>query len=683
MGDLEAASEEFRNGPDQILPAVSNKTTAADGAVQLFITDEEAIAEPPFSVYTMLKRKAEEYPQHPALAVKKGGVWRYWTYKQYFEESKTVAKAFIRLGLERFHGVCIMGFNSPEWLIANFGAIYAGGIAAGVYTTNSAEACRHLALNCQAQIILVENQELLNKFLAVKRFLPHIKALIQWEGIPGAPGVLSWAELLAVGMAEPDTLLQDRLSLSAVNQCCTLIYTSGTTGPPKGVMCSQDHLTWGGVQYQVNESNLKTAHEVVVSYLPLSHLAAQMLDIYLACTLAATVFFAQPDALKGSLLETLVEVQPSCVLAVPRVWEKIYEKMQEAASAVGTVKKSLSSWARHHGLNYYTALYEGRSLTRYEKTANALAKKLVLNKVKYALGLSRTKFLCSGGAPISKEILEYFTSLDLPIMEGYGLSESLSICSMSYVEPGKFKFGSVGKILAQTTAKLQTYEGCKRGEGEICMKGRNIFMGYLGLPDETNATIDDEGWLHSGDIGSLDDDGFLYITGRIKELVITAGGENIPPVLIENAVKKHLPFINYAVLIGDKRRYLSMLLTLKSECDENTGEPLPVLTPACQAIMKDIGLQIRTTHEALAEVTANPRGALAELIQRGIERYNEEDAVSNAQRIHKWTLLPQDFSLPTGELNNTLKLKRRFLMEKYKDVIDSMYSLGGELSSKL
>ncbi|KAK7071703.1 catalytic activity protein, partial [Halocaridina rubra] len=214
------------NGPDQILPASYFKTWEADKPVTLYLKREGPCSTKPISIHTMVKERAINYPNQIALAVKRDGAWKYWTYKEYFDESRIVAKAFIRLGLEIFHGVCIMGFNSPEWMLLNFGVIFAGGLVAGVYTTNSPEACRHLADNCRAQIVVVEDVECLNKFLAVKRFLPQIKAIIQWSGIPGAPGVLSWAELMAIGMAEKDMELEERLSLQAVNQCCTLIYTS-------------------------------------------------------------------------------------------------------------------------------------------------------------------------------------------------------------------------------------------------------------------------------------------------------------------------------------------------------------------------------------------------------------------------------------------------------------------------
>ncbi|XP_076057573.1 acyl-CoA synthetase bubblegum family member 1 isoform X3 [Oratosquilla oratoria] len=670
---------EPQNGPDQVLEATSLKTCVADGRVQLQITEEGPNADSTFSVYTMLRHKAEVFGKHPALAVKRDGEWKYWTYKDYFEESCTVAKALIKLGLERFHGVCIMGFNSPEWMIANFGCIFAGGMCAGIYTTNSPEACRHIAENCRAQIIFVEDTVCLKKILAVKQFLPEVKAIVQWKGITGAPGVMSWAELLAVGKAEKPQGLEKRLSLAAVNQCCTLIYTSGTTGPPKGVMCSQDFMTWGARQY-LHIMEIETAKEVFVSYLPLSHLAAQMLDGYLACTVAATVYFAQPDALKGSLVQTLQEVQPTCFLGVPRVWEKIYEKMQEAGAQVGGFKKKVATWAKHHGLNNYEALREGRHLSLYEGICHSLAKGLILNKVKKVLGFERAYKFVSGAAPISKDVLEYFMSLDLPIMEGYGMSESLGLCSMGQTKAGMFRIGSVGKVVPQTVVRLDESSGSKEGEGEILMKGRNVCMGYLAMPEATDAAIDNEGWLHTGDIGCFDSDGFLYITGRLKELVITAGGENIPPVYIEDNIKKLLPCISNCMLVGDKQKFLSVLLTLKAESDIESGEPLQELTPSCISWMNSFGCPATTIEDVIKDVQDNPNGQVAKAIDEAIKKYNEKLAISNAQKVQRWTILPHDFSLPTGELNSTLKLKRKFVLEKYKEKIETLYTTPDELS---
>ncbi|MCL4131568.1 UNVERIFIED_CONTAM: hypothetical protein GTU68_005263 [Idotea baltica] len=311
--------------------------------------------------------------------------------------------------------------------------------------------------------------------------------MVQWSGEPG-PGVMSWDEFMAVGREVSDDLLQQRLSLAAVNQCCTIIYTSGTTGPPKGVMLSQDQVTWGAEQYK-KVFGILDGVEVTLSYLPLSHLAAQIGDMYNSISSGVTLYFAPADALKGSLGKVLLEARPTQFFAVPRVWEKIYEKMQEVGANASYFTKTVAAWAKYHGLNYYNAMKEGRELSTLELLKYNLAKTLVLSKVRNAIGLDRAHNLASGAAPIDSEILDYFFSLDIPIMEGYGMSESLSLCSMSSIKPGHFKTGAVGKVLSLTEVKLVDAGEYREGEGEICMRGRNVCMGYLLSPDKTDEAV--------------------------------------------------------------------------------------------------------------------------------------------------------------------------------------------------
>ncbi|XP_068225340.1 long-chain-fatty-acid--CoA ligase ACSBG2-like [Palaemon carinicauda] len=684
-GPLEELTEpEPRDGPDQILPATAIKVWEAHHPVKLHVTRHGMASDKPVSIYTMFKNSATNYPKQPAMAVKRDEVWKYWTLEEYFHEVKTVAKALIRLGLERFKGVCIMGFNSPEWAIANFGTIFAGGLVAGVYTSNLPEACRHIAENCSAQIIFVEDAIALNKFLAVKRFLPEIKAIVQWSGVPGAPGVLSWAELMAIGLAERDDELNERLSLQAVNQCCSLIYTSGTTGPPKGVMCSQDNLTWITKEFS-KHFGIKMATGVTVSYLPLSHVAGLVLDLLMSVYTAATIYFAQPDALKGSLGKTLSEVQPTIFLGVPRIWEKMYEKLLDVEANAGFVKKSVANWARYHGLNYYHALLSGRSLSISERMSYSLARKLFIDKVRAAVGFNHCEHFVTGTAPIAKDILTYFMSVGIPICEGCSTSESLSVGGINELRPGRYKLGSIGKPMPQATIMLKPHPLCKPGEGEITYKGRCICMGYLRMPEKTNEAIEDDGFFHTGDIGRFDEDGFLYITGRIKEIIITAGGENIPPKLIEEHVKREIPFLSSAMVVGDKRKYLTILLTLIATMNPDTGEPLQELTEGCQFLLKKIGSNAKTVPEAIAEIKADPSGPLATAIQQGIDRYNNLHAISNAQRIQRWTILPVDFSAYNGELTSTLKLVRSNALERHKDAIDEMYDTPNpiKITSKL
>ena len=429
------------------------------------------------------------------------------------------------------------------------------GFAAGLYTTNTPEACEHCAVNCEAQIFVVEDHKQLEKIIKIKQNLPHLKAIIQYSGKPTVDGVISWDEFMSKGRSQPDSILEDRLKRIAINQCCTLIYTSGTTGAPKGVMLTHDNLTWVA-QAMCQANNLIPGKECVVSYLPLSHVAAQVADVYLPMAGLGTVYFAQPDALKGSLGATLKEVRPTRFLGVPRVWEKIFEKMQDVGRKTTGIKKSIATWAKSVGLEANTRRSKGDFTKPF---GFSVANAIVFKKVKAVLGLDRCVMHLSGAAPIAPEVVRYFHSLDICLTEVYGMSESTGPHTLATAD--SFRFASVGKTSSGCYTKLDKPD--PDGNGEVCMGGRNICMGYLRMEDKTHEAIDDEGWLHSGDIGKVDKDGFLFITGRLKELIITAGGENIPPVLIEDVLKEELPCISNAMLIGDKRKFLSILLTLK------------------------------------------------------------------------------------------------------------------------
>jgi len=653
--------QHYTNGPDQIIPSELLKTTEPDGAVKLKIGRGPS-AYTPISVPSLLKKAVDQFPNNYALAQKKekDGPWQYFTYMQYYDQVKTVAKAFIKLGLEPYHGVCILGFNSPEWFFADLGAVFAGGFAAGIYTTNSPEACQHCAANCEAQIWVVEDEKQLAKVLQIKDNLPTTKAIIQWSGKVTTEGVLSWEELIHLGRQQPDTDLEQRLSGIAINQCCTLIYTSGTTGPPKGVMLSHDNITWTTHNFSV-EIKTNPGQEVMISYLPLSHIAAQLADIYTIMYSGGLVYFAGADALKGSLGATLKECRPTRFLGVPRVWEKIYEKMMEMGKKTTGVKKSISTWAK--GVGTESNLRKERG--DFSKPLGySVANAVVFKKVKLALGLDRCESLFTGAAPIAPEIVKYFHSLDILIVDIYGMSETSGPHNVGMNHA--FRYGSVGKTINGCHTKLLNPDD--EGNGEICMGGRHISMGYLRMQEKTDEAIDDEGWCHSGDIGREDKDGYLFITGRIKELIITAGGENIPPVLIEDSLKENLPCISNCMLIGDKRKFLSILLTFKVEIDLETGWPTDQLTPACVEWCRSVGSSANTIHDVLS----GPDAKIMRAIQEGIDNTNKR-ATSNAQKIAKWTILPKDFSIPGDELGPTMKLKRPVVNKKYAQSIERFY----------
>lgn len=321
-------------------------------------------------------------------------------------------------------------------------------------------------------------------------------------------------------------------------------------------MLSHDNVTWNANTIAQRLPNMVMGGECLISYLPLSHVAAQMVDIFITITYAATVYFADADALKGSLVKTLQEANPTRFIGVPRVYEKIHEKMTTIGSQITGIKKIIATWAKNVTLQHWMEAIEGKDT---QSLQYKLARNFILSKAKTALGLSRCRTLATAAAPMSVEVKQYFMSLDLPIVEAFGMSESGGAHCVS--TPDSFNLETVGKTLPGVETKLLNKD--ENGHGEICMRGRHVFMGYINEPEKTDEALDEDGWLLSGDWGYLDANGFLYITGRIKELIITAGGENIPPVHVEHLVKKELPAISNAFLIGDKRKFLTMLITLK------------------------------------------------------------------------------------------------------------------------
>lgn len=649
-------------GIDEVIPADSWSTTKRDGTVKIRMGNKGNQADQPVTLITVFKKTSERAPNHLALAVKRDGLWKKWTYKQYYADVCAAAKSFIKLGLEAYHGVGILGFNSPEWLISDLGCIFAGGFATGIYATNTPEAVEYVAMHSEANVLVVENNQQLQKILKVWPNLPCLKAVVQYTGevAERKDNVYSWDEFMKVGQDVTDEQLQERINLARPNKCCTLIYTSGTTGDPKGVMLSHDNVTWTAAAItKLFEFNFGS--EVLTSYLPLSHIAAQLNDIVIPVTMASAVYFAQPDALKGSLLGTLQEVRPTGFFGVPRVWEKFYEGIKAKARSSGALKKKIGMWAKGVGLKGSYALMNKQSMP----FGWGLANTLVFKKARTALGLDRCRFFMSGAAPIMKETLEFFYSLNMLLHEVYGMSESTGPHTVGCNED--FKICSVGHNFPGSETKLASPD--EDGNGEICMWGRHVFMGYLNAPEKNKEVFDEEYWLKTGDLGKHDEQGFLFITGRIKELIITAGGENIAPVPMEDAVKEALPCISNCMLIGDKRKFLSMILCLKVDINPDTAEPSNNLTTDCKDWCKSIGSEAQTVEDIIDKKDA----VVLKAIQDGIDRANAK-SVSRAAKVQKWSIIPRDFSIPGGELGPTLKLRRPVVTKMYKKTIDAFYT---------
>ncbi|KRX10345.1 hypothetical protein PPERSA_03652 [Pseudocohnilembus persalinus] len=631
---------------------------------------------PPKTIPQIFKQNAEQFGNLKALSVKIKGQWQSINYREYYEQAQTFAKGLISLGIQKQRAVNIIGFNHPCWNVAFMGSIFGQYMPVGVYTTNGPEACQYVAENSDAEVIVVENRTHLAKYLQVWDQLPLLKYVIVYNDILPSDlpverkgQVLDWNQLLEKGRMFRATTQEDNIEYRQENvtpgQCCTLVYTSGTTGNPKGVMLSHDNYTWTA-QAIINQYDLSSSkgNHRLVSFLPLSHVVAQVLDIVGSMISCIHVYFADSTALQGSLVNYLQEIRPTVFFSVPRVWEKIQEKMLALASSNGIVKQKIGNWAKSIGVQGTQAEFKGEKLP----TGFGIAKKIVYDNIKKAIGLDQAKYVIVGAAPLSPSIRQYFLSLNIYIINGYGMSESSGPQQLS--NPVDFEVldeeaaKSCGKNIEGTDILIANPD--IHGEGEICFKGRNRFMGYYKNEKATMETIDEQGYLHSGDLGKLDKNGNLYITGRLKELIITAGGENVAPVLIEDEIKDQLKFISNVMVVGDQKKYLACLLTFKHELSPE-GQLIPnKILPEALNHIKALGSSASTIDQA------KQCPIIRKAIEEGIAKANER-AISKAQRVQKWVLIDGDFTVDGGHLTPTMKLKRKVVTQMYTPQIESMY----------
>jgi long-chain-fatty-acid--CoA ligase ACSBG len=570
----------------------------------------------------------------------------------------------IKMGLMPYHGVSIIGFNSPEWLMAYVGCIKAGGIAVGVYATNNSDACHFIADNSRTQLFFCENDKQLSKIKEIKERLPNLKAIVKYLPDSLEPlsdemkqdGVMTWEEFLELGKDVPDDEVSLRVNEQKPNKCASLIYTSGTTGPPKGVMLSNDNLVWMG--RRLADTYNATFVDYHISYLPLSHIAGQMVDIVIPAINGSLVYFAQPDAIRGTLKDTILEVRPTIFFAVPRIWEKFRDAIEGELSKTTGLKLHILSFAKSIGRKAQDSRVHGQP----GPFGYWLADRLVFKSLRDKMGLDNCRVMSSAAAPLPSAVTEFFANFDIPIHQVYGMSECSGVSTVNV--DSSFIPGSVGKAMDGLEVMIDQPD--KDGNGEICFRGRHVFMGYLYQDQKTADTIDDQGWLHSGDIGKIDDKGFFYITGRLKELIITKGGENIAPIPIEEAMKENIKLISNVMVIGDDKRFLTMVVTLRCVMVDGLV-PSDELDGIAMKVINEIGSNVTTVTEAREDPI------VLEYIRQGMEKANEL-AISRAAKVQKFAILPTEFSIGGGEMTPTLKLKRSVVAEKYQDIINDLYT---------
>jgi long-chain acyl-CoA synthetase len=581
-------------------------------------------------------QQASQTPGAPAFYVREPGGWRVTRWEEYAATVRQAAKALIKLGLEPGQSVCILGFNRPEWVIMDVACMAAGGAPAGIYTTCSASEVQYIVHHSEAPVVLVEDAAQWEKIDKERERLPLLRHVVMMKGAPkiADPLVMSWEAFLAAGASVKDHEVERRVAALKPQGLATLIYTSGTTGPPKGVMLSHANLAWtAGSAREIGGIN---SADRMLSYLPLSHIAEQMFSIHVPISVGGAVYFAES---LERVADNLKEVQPTVFFGVPRIWEKFHAGISAKLSQATGLKKALVTWAMGVGGAVNAArmagLGEPRGLLALQYAA---AKRLIFAKLKPAIGLGAARICVSGAAPIAREVLEFFAQLDVVVLEVYGQSEDTG--PTSFNRPDRFRLGTVGPAVPGVDVRIAE-------DDEILVRGPNVFLGYFKEPAATAETLRD-GWLYSGDLGAFDADGFLQITGRKKEIIITAGGKNIAPKNIEAAIKNH-PLVNEAVVIGDRRKFLTALVTLDPE--------------AVERFAFDQGIPVHA-------VASHERTRAS--IQGAIDAANAE--LARVEQVKKFTILPRNLSIEAGELTPTLKVKRKRVNESFAAEIEAMYA---------
>jgi long-subunit acyl-CoA synthetase (AMP-forming) len=585
----------------------------------------------PDTVLDVFERTAQAHGHRPALARKRGASWEKTSWRDYRQAVRQASAGLVALGVTPGQGVVILAANRPEWFVASLGAMSVGARPAGIYTNSTPEQCRYIVEHSEAAVAFVENEESRRLLLGAGR-PSGLGAIVQMEG-EAADGALAWEELLSRGDAAHAAEVERRLAAARPSQVASLIYTSGTTGTPKAVMLTHGNLAF--IAERAREILPVGPDDRLISYLPLSHVAEQCVSHLLSTATGACVHFAES---LEKLPANLREVRPHVFLGVPRVWEKIQAGIQSKGAQASPLRRRVAAWARGVGLAAGRADQEGRR----RPWTYGLADRLVFARVREQLGLDQARVRVVSAAPIARETLDFFQSLGLPLMEVYGMSECCGPATMSI--PTRYRLGRAGCTLSGTELRIAE-------DGEILIRGPHVFKGYYKNEQATREAVDEEGWLHSGDVGEIDADGFLRVTDRKKEILITSGGKNIAPQYIEGKLKQ-IPGVSQAVAVGDRRPYVVALLSL---------DPLRVAAEAEKA-----GSPARTTAEAARcpIFLAHVQGRV-ERLNRGLARY---------ETVKRVALLPSELSVEAGELTPTLKLKRRVILERHREVVDALYA---------
>ncbi len=574
---------------------------------------------------------------------KKLGIWREHSWTDYFENARRIGLALAELGLERGDVVSILSEDRKEWLYVDLATVCMGGITNGVYTTDSAQQLAYLVNDSGSKFLFVENDEQLDKWLEARDEMPGLAKVIVFDrdGLRdfSDPMVMFHDELLALGSVaaerEPKRF-EEELEKARPEDTMMLIYTSGTTGPPKGAMISHRNVLY---QLVAGEEILEF-HDTdeLLCFLPLCHVLERLVSVEFPLAAGVTVNFAESPE---TVFDNLREVSPHSFTAVPRLWEKIYSRIRIMRQEATPLGRWCLDQAVAAGLKKVSYEEKGQPVPANVMSSWRVWDRLVLRNLRRMIGLDRARRGTTGAAPISPELIRWFTAIGVPLVEGYGATETSGVATCNTVEVNAI--GTVGRKLPGMELRIAE-------TGEIQVRGPLVFKGYWNKPEKTAETIDADGWLHTGDVGRIGNDGALTITGRIKDIIITAGGKNITPAEIESRLK-FSPYISDAVIIGDKRKYLTCLVMIDQENVENYAQ------------------EKRVPFSDFASLCA--ASEVRELIGEEVAQVNREFA--RVEQIKDFRLIDVLLTAEDEELTPTMKLKRGFVEKKHKALIDDMY----------
>ena len=593
-----------------------------------------------------VKELGERFPESIALRNKEFGIWNEISYLDFWNRSTYLASALMVYGVNKGEKVAVHSENRPEWFISDLGIQAVGAVTVGLYPTNPKSEVEYLLGHSETVILFAEDQEQVDKALAVQENLPSLKRIVYFDkkGMYkyDSEYLISFEEFLEIGKEKLD------LNIEQINQTINniqdddlalLVYTSGTTGPPKGSMITHGNLKWvsGNLVTTVFVESVNTKNPQFLSYLPLCHIFARLTDLLIATQLIATINFSEST---DTVQSDLVDIQPDFFPAVPRIWERMY--------SMSLVKMRDASFFKKLMFEFSLKLGNIATERRINKSFDDLLAKVLLfianilsfRTLKKKLGLSKIAFAISGAAPIGPEVLKFFMALGVPIFEAYGMTENCAYVTSNDFE--SIEIGSVGRPHENCEIKIAD-------DGEILTRHGGTFKGYFKDEKSTREVIDEEGWLHTGDIGELTEKGSLIITDRKKDIIMTSGGKNVSPSEIENKIKSS-PYIKDALVVGDKRKFLTCLVAIEFDTVSNW------------ALRKKIPF---TTYRDLTE-----KPEVRELVSKDIVRANEE---TSSLQIRKFELIPKELDHEDGELTATQKIKRSVIVEQFSELVESMY----------